>query len=228
MIPIRDEIKTKRIPFVNYTLIAINIIVFLIMVLNPAKIDSIVMGNALIPTDVTQGFKISVLKNFITAMFMHAGWMHLISNMLYLWIFGDNIEDRLGHVGYLLFYLAAGIFASGLHIFFNPTSNVPSLGASGAIAGVLGAYLIFYPQSKVYTFIPFGYFMRLRPLPAIVVLGLWFVMQIFSGVGSMMAQGQGGGVAYWAHIGGFVFGLLIGFLFNERIKEPVPAPPHWN
>lgn len=159
---------------------------------------------------------------------MHAGWMHLISNMLYLWIFGDNIEDRLGHVGYLLFYLAAGIFASGLHIFFNPTSNVPSLGASGAIAGVLGAYLIFYPQSKVYTFIPFGYFMRLRPLPAIVVLGLWFVMQIFSGVGSMMAQGQGGGVAYWAHIGGFVFGLLIGFLFNKRIKEPVPAPPHWN
>lgn len=228
MIPIRDEIKTKRIPFVNYTLIAINIIVFLIMVLNPAKIDSIVMGNALIPTDITQGFKISVLKNFITAMFMHAGWMHLISNMLYLWIFGDNIEDRLGHVGYLLFYLAAGIFASGLHIFFNPTSNVPSLGASGAIAGVLGAYLIFYPQSKVYTFIPFGYFMRLRPLPAIVVLGLWFVMQIFSGVGSMMAQGQGGGVAYWAHIGGFVFGLLIGFLFNKRIKEPVPAPPHWN
>ena len=228
MIPIRDEIKTKRIPFVNYTLIAINIIVFLIMVLNPAKIDSIVMGNALIPTDVTQGFKISVLKNFITAMFMHAGWMHLISNMLYLWIFGDNIEDRLGHVGYLLFYLAAGIFASGLHIFFNPTSNVPSLGASGAIAGVLGAYPIFYPQSKVYTFIPFGYFMRLRPLPAIVVLGLWFVMQIFSGVGSMMAQGQGGGVAYWAHIGGFVFGLLIGFLFNKRIKEPVPAPPHWN
>ncbi|NLA79232.1 MAG: rhomboid family intramembrane serine protease [Chloroflexi bacterium] len=228
MIPIRDEIKTKRIPFVNYTLIAINIIVFLIMVLNPAKIDSIVMGNALIPTDVTQGFKIGVLKNFITAMFMHAGWMHLISNMLYLWIFGDNIEDRLGHVGYLLFYLAAGIFASGLHIFFNPTSNVPSLGASGAIAGVLGAYLIFYPQSKVYTFIPFGYFMRLRPLPAIVVLGLWFVMQIFSGVGSMMAQGRGGGVAYWAHIGGFVFGLLIGFLFNKRIKEPVPAPPHWN
>lgn len=228
MIPIRDEIKTKRIPFVNYTLIAINIIVFLIMVLNPAKIDSIVMGNALIPTDVTQGFKMSVLKNFITAMFMHAGWMHLISNMLYLWIFGDNIEDRLGHVGYLLFYLAAGIFASGLHIFFNPTSNVPSLGASGAIAGVLGAYLIFYPQSKVYTFIPFGYFMRLRPLPAIVVLGLWFVMQIFSGVGSMMAQGCGGGVAYWAHIGGFVFGLLIGFLFNKRIKEPVPAPPHWN
>lgn len=228
MIPIRDEIKTKRIPFVNYTLIAINIIVFLIMVLNPAKIDSIVMGNALIPTDVTQGFKMSVLKNFITAMFMHAGWMHLISNMLYLWIFGDNIEDRLGHVGYLLFYLAAGIFASGLHIFFNPTSNVPSLGASGAIAGVLGAYLIFYPQSKVYTFIPFGYFMRLRPLPAIVVLGLWFVMQIFSGVGSMMAQGRGGGVAYWAHIGGFVFGLLIGFLFNKRIKEPVPAPPHWN
>ena len=228
MIPIRDEIKTKRIPFVNYTLIAINIIVFLIMVLNPAKIDSIVMGNALIPTDVTQGFKMSVLKNFITAMFMHAGWMHLISNMLYLWIFGDNIEDRLGHVGYLLFYLAAGIFASGLHIFFIPPSNVPSLGASGAIAGVLGAYLIFYPQSKVYTFIPFGYFMRLRPLPAIVVLGLWFVMQIFSGVGSMMAQGQGGGVAYWAHIGGFVFGLLIGFLFNKRIKEPVPAPPHWN
>ena len=227
MIPIRDEIKTKRIPYVNYMLIAINIIVFMTMMFNPQKIDSIVLNNALVPVDVTQNFSLRVVKTFFTAMFMHGGWLHLISNMLYLWIFGDNIEDRLGHLGYLLFYLGAGVFASLLHVFFNANSNVPSLGASGAIAGVLGAYLVFYPSSRVYTFIPFGFFMRLRPLPAVLVLGLWFVMQFFSGIGSMVSTARGG-VAYWAHIGGFVFGLLIAFLLKERVKEPVPAPPHWN
>nr|HPL82085.1 rhomboid family intramembrane serine protease [Anaerolineaceae bacterium] len=111
MIPVRDEIKTQRIPYVNYALIAINIIVFMTMVFNPHKIDSIVMQNALIPAEVTQNFSLSVIKNFFTAMFLHAGWLHLISNMLYLWIFGDNIEDRLGHLGYLLFYLGSGVFA---------------------------------------------------------------------------------------------------------------------
>jgi membrane associated rhomboid family serine protease len=227
MIPIRDEIRTKRIPYVNYALIAINIIVFMTMVFNPHKIDAIVMKNALIPAEVTQNFSLGVIKTFFTAMFMHAGWMHLISNMLYLWIFGDNIEDRLGHLGYLLFYLGAGVFASILHVVFNANSVVPSLGASGAIAGVLGAYLVFYPNSRVYTFIPFGFFMRLRPLPAILVLGLWFVTQLFSGLGSMVSTAQGG-VAYWAHIGGFVFGLALGYVLKGRVKEPVPAPPHWN
>ena len=228
MIPVRDEIKTKRVPFVNYALIAINVIVFLFMFFNPAKINQVVMQYALIPSQVTQGFAVGVLKNFISAMFMHAGWMHLLSNMLYLWIFGDNIEDRLGHLGYLLFYIGAGIFASFLHIFFNAHSNIPTLGASGAIAGVLGAYLVFYPQSRVYTFIPFGFFMRLRPLPAILVLGLWFVLQFFSGLGSMLQGGLGGGVAYWAHIGGFVFGVALAFLLKKRVKGPVPAPPQWN
>ena len=227
MIPVRDEIKTQRIPYVNYALIAINIIVFMTMVFNPHKIDSIVMQNALIPAEVTQNFSLSVIKNFFTAMFLHAGWLHLISNMLYLWIFGDNIEDRLGHLGYLLFYLGAGLFASILHVVFNVNSVVPTLGASGAIAGVLGAYLVFYPSSRVYTFIPFGFFMRLRPLPAVLVLGLWFVTQFFSGLGSMVSTAQGG-VAYWAHIGGFVFGLLIALFLKGRVKEPVPAPPHWN
>ena len=227
MIPVRDEIKTQRIPYVNYALIAINIIVFMTMVFNPHKIDSIVMQNALIPAEVTQNFSLSVIKNFFTAMFLHAGWLHLISNMLYLWIFGDNIEDRLGHLGYLLFYLGSGVFASILHVVFNANSVVPSLGASGAIAGVLGAYLVFYPNSRVYTFIPFGFFMRLRPLPSILVLGLWFVTQIFSGLGSLASTAQGG-VAYWAHIGGFVFGLALGYVLKGRVKEPVPAPPHWN
>lgn len=228
MIPIRDEIRAKRVPYVNYILIAINIIVFLLMVFSSNKAtEAIVMNSALIPANLTQGFSIGALKTLITSMFMHAGWMHLISNMLYLWIFGDNIEDRLGHLGYLLFYLGAGVFASVLHIVFNSNSEVPSLGASGAIAGVLGAYLVFYPGSRVYTLIPFGFFMSLRPLPAVLVLGLWFVTQFFSGLGSMVSTAQGG-VAYWAHIGGFVFGLAIGFLLKNRVKEPVPAPPHWN
>jgi len=227
MIPIRDEIRTKRIPYVNYALIAINIIVFMTMFVNPQKAEAIVMEHALIPAEVTQNFSLGVIKNFFTAMFMHAGWLHLVSNMLYLWIFGDNIEDRLGHLGYLLFYLGAGVFASILHVVFNVNSVVPTLGASGAIAGVLGAYLVFYPSSRVYTFIPFGFFMRLRPLPAVLVLGLWFVTQFFSGLGSMVSTAQGG-VAYWAHIGGFVFGLLIALFLKGRVKEPVPAPPHWN
>ena len=227
MIPIRDEIKAKRTPYVNYALIAINVMVFLFMFFNPAKTEQLVMQHALIPSTLTQNFSLGVLKNFISAMFMHAGWMHLLSNMLYLWIFGDNVEDRLGHLGYLLFYLGAGVFASVVHVVFNLQSVIPSLGASGAIAGVLGAYLVFYPQSRVYTFIPFGYFMQLRPLPAVLVLGLWFVLQIFSGLGSVMASGQGGGVAYGAHIGGFVFGLLLGLLLKRKVQEPVPAPPHW-
>lgn len=220
MIPIRDELKTHRTPFVNYALITINVLVFLWMFLNQGRLDEIIYEYALIPARIQ-------IADFFTSMFMHGGWMHLISNMLYLWIFGDNIEDRLGHIGYLIFYLAGGIAAALLQIAIAPNSQIPMVGASGAIAAVLGAYMVMYPNSRVYTFVPFGFFARLRLMPAIFVLGLWFVLQLFSGVGSLAYLDQGG-TAYFAHIGGFIFGLIVGWIFKKRGREPQPAPPKWN
>lgn len=227
MIPIRDEIKTHSTPVVNYLLILINVLVFLWAYVFNANAEAVYSEFALIPNQIKQGLDMGDIRNIIISMFMHAGWVHLLGNMLYLWIFGDNIEDRFGHVGYLLFYLAGGIFAAFAHYLSNTTSIIPTVGASGAIAAVLGAYIVIYPQSRVYTFIPIGFFARLTLVPAAVVLGLWFILQLFSGVGSLGLADQGG-TAYWAHIGGFVFGLLAGYLFKKRGRVPQPAPPTWS
>ena len=227
MIPIRDDLKTHYTPIVNYGLILINVLVFLWMFVNSANLENIFYEYALIPANPQDGVNLRDITAFLTSMFMHGGWMHLIGNMLYLWIFGDNVEDRMGHIVYLLFYLAGGVVAALLQIMVNPGSQIPMVGASGAIAAVLGAYLVLYPNSRVYTFIPIGYFARLRMVPAIVVLGLWFLLQLFSGIGSFSAPDQGG-TAFFAHIGGFIFGLAAGWLFKERGREPVPAPPRWN
>jgi membrane associated rhomboid family serine protease len=227
MIPIRDEIKTHRTPIVNYVLILINVAVFLWTCFFNANPDAVYSEFALFPYKIQQGLDVGDMRDILTSMFLHAGWFHLLGNMLYLWIFGDNIEDRLGHLRYLLFYLAGGVFAAFAHYFTNPYSTIPTVGASGAIAAVLGAYLVIYPQSRIYTFIPIGFFARLTLVPAVVVLTLWFIMQLFSGVGSL-GLGDQGGTAYWAHIGGFVFGLLIGLFFKKRGRKPIPAPPSWN
>lgn len=227
MIPIRDEIKTHRTPIVNYALVVINVLVFLWMFLNSAKLESIYYEYALIPANFLNGIDMGDISDLLTSMFMHGGWMHLIGNMLYLWIFGDNIEDRLGHVGYLLFYLAGGLAAALLQTVISPSSQIPMVGASGAIAAVLGAYLVMYPNSRVYTFIPIGFYARVRLMPAIVVLCLWFLLQLISGVGSLGALDQGG-TAYFAHIGGFVFGMIVGWLFKRRGLDPQPAPPSWS
>jgi len=226
MIPIRDEIKTHRTPIVNYALVVINVLVFLWMFLNSGNLESIYYEYALIPSNFLNGIDLGDVKDIFTSMFMHGGWMHLIGNMLYLWIFGDNIEDRLGHIGYLIFYLAGGIAAALLQTLISPGSQIPMVGASGAIAGVLGAYLVMYPNSRVYTFIPIGFYARVRLVPAVVVLGLWFLLQLISGVGSLGALDQGG-TAYFAHIGGFIFGLIVGWMFKRRGREPQPAPPSW-
>jgi membrane associated rhomboid family serine protease len=148
-------------------------------------------------------------------MFMHAGLAHLGGNMLYLWIFGDNVEDSMGHTRFLLFYLIGGLVASLAHIFTNPGSQIPTVGASGAIAAVLGAYLVLYPNSRVLTIIPFGFFLRLAMIPAVIVLGLWFVLQLFSGVLSMGGPDVGG-VAFWAHVGGFVAGVILAKVFAKK------------
>lgn len=225
MIPIKDEIRSRTFAFVNYALIILNVLVFGLQLMQGANLESFFGRYAMIPSQISSGLDAGDLLRVLTSMFMHGGWMHLIGNMLYLWIFGDNVEDALGHLGYLVFYLLAGFLAAFTHFYFNPQSVIPTVGASGAIAGVLGAYLVFYPSSRVYTFIPIGFFSRLTLVPSFVVLGLWFVLQLFSGFLSIGAADQGG-VAFWAHIGGFVFGLLIGLLFKSKAKA-LPTGRRW-
>jgi len=221
MLPIRDEIRAHRFPFVNYSLIALNIIVFIIELMAGPNLEAALYEIALIPANVTAGFDLGDLKAIFTSMFLHAGLSHLLGNMLYLWIFGDNVEDRLGHFWYLVFYLAGGVVASFAHVALNPNSVIPTVGASGAIAAVLGAYLILFPQVKVLTFVPIGFFLRLTLLPASLLLGFWFVLQLFNGL-LTLGLADMGGTAFWAHIGGFVFGVLIGWLINkEHLGQPV-------
>jgi len=218
MIPIRDEIRTRRTPIVNYLLIAANIAAFVLMWLAGSKQEALVYQFALIPANFTTGLSLGDVADIFTGMFMHAGLAHLGGNMLYLWIFGDNVEDSMGPIKYLAFYLVGGVVASLAHILTNPGSEIPAVGASGAIAAVLGAYLVLYPHSRVATIFPLGYFLRVTMLPASVVLGMWFVLQLFSGVLSLGGPDVGG-VAFWAHIGGFVAGVVMALLFGKRRRE---------
>lgn len=212
MIPIRDQIPTRHVPIVNYLLIALNVLVFIFQWLSGPNQEALIYQFALIPVNIADGLDVGDITDVFTSMFMHAGLLHLGGNMLYLWIFGDNVEDSMGPFKYLVFYLIGGIVASLTHILTNPSSAIPTVGASGAIAAVLGAYLVLYPRSRVLTFIPLGYFMRLTLVPASIVLILWFVLQLFNGVLSLGASDVGG-TAFWAHIGGFVAGLVLAKLF---------------
>ncbi len=225
MIPIRDRVPTHNFPAVNYALIAVNIIVFIFQWLAGANQEAMIYEFALIPANVTAGLDVGDVRDIFTSMFMHGGLLHIAGNMLYLWIFGDNVEDNLGKVKYLLFYLVGGVVASLAHIVSSPNSQIPTVGASGAIAAVLGAYLVLYPSAKVETFIPLGFFMRLAVLPASIVLGLWFVLQLFNGVMTIGAADVGG-VAFWAHIGGFLAGVVMALLFGTRRKAET-APVAW-
>jgi hypothetical protein len=208
MLPLRDDRPSSRIPFVNYTLIAINILVFLWQLSLGERDASLMYQLALIPAQVTTGITPDDFLHLLTSMFMHGGWAHIGGNMLYLWIFGDNVEDAMGHGRYLVFYLLGGVLASAAHILTNLNSVIPTVGASGAIAAVLGAYLVLYPRARVLTLVTLGFFIRLTMIPAAIVLGLWFVLQLFQGVLSLGGPDMGG-VAFWAHIGGFVAGLLL-------------------
>jgi membrane associated rhomboid family serine protease len=156
-----------------------------------------------------------------TSMFLHGGWAHIGGNMLYLWIFGDNVEDRLGHVRYLVFYLLCGAAAALAQVYIHGGSSVPMIGASGAISGVLGAYLVLFPHSRVLTLIPIVFFLQIVEVPAIVLLGVWFLMQLVSGVGSLGARADVGGVAFWAHVAGFVAGLLAVHVFKQPERQTV-------
>jgi len=218
MIPISDQLPTRIKPVVNYLLIGLNILVFIFMWLAGPRQDALVYQFALIPANFVANINIANITDIFTSMFMHGGVAHLVGNMLYLWIFGDNVEDRFGHIGYLVFYLFGGVAASLTHVITNPNSQIPTVGASGAIAAVLGAYLVMYPRSRVATFIPLGFFLRLTMVPASIVLGLWFVMQLFSGFVSLGGPDVGG-VAFWAHIGGFVAGAIVALLLGMKARQ---------
>jgi len=224
MIPLRDLNPTRRVPIVTITLIALNALFFLyeLYLQQLGQLDAAILQLALVPYDVAHGFSAETVLDFLRAMFMHGGWMHLIGNMLYLWIFGDNIEDVLGSLGYVGYYLICGTAASLLQVVVQPNSTIPMLGASGAIAGVLGGYLILFPQARVVTLVPLGWYMRLSELPAIVVLGFWFVLQLLNGLFSF-GVAQMGGVAYFAHIGGFVAGLAMALVVRGRVQERMSA-----
>lgn len=225
MIPIRDENPTHITPFMTYFLILVNILVFFFQWLLGPNNEAFIYQFALIPANVTSLVSPGAIFNIFTSMFMHAGLAHIGGNMLYLWIFGDNVEDRLGSFKYLIFYIVGGFVASATHIFTNPGSQIPTVGASGAIAAVLGAYLVLYPSQKVLTLIPLGFWLRMTMVPASLVLGLWFVLQLFQGVASLGMPDDIGGVAFWAHIGGFVSGVVLGWLFKKPESE-YPAI-HW-
>ena len=205
MLPLGDDNSARRtVPVVTYVFIAINVIVFL---LELSAGDAFIERWSVVPARLLAN-PVGDFITVFTAMFMHGGWMHLLSNMLYLWIFGDNVEDRLGQVKFIIFYLLCGIVATFAQVLVNPDSNIPNLGASGAIAGVLGAYLLMFPRGSVRVLMG----RAIIPMPALIVIGFWALLQVISGVGSIATTAQTadtGGVAYMAHVGGFVAGLIL-------------------
>ncbi|MBI1902765.1 MAG: rhomboid family intramembrane serine protease [Planctomycetia bacterium] len=260
MIPLRDNIPSRTLPVVNYAIIGVCALVFIVQLLEDPEKPSLVERLGMVPARITDPSRrieavqyravrtssgievekvsrpmaqplVPAIFTLVTCVFLHGGWMHFLGNMWFLWIFGDNVEDRFGHWTYLGFYLAWGVAASAAHLAVSPGSEVPTIGASGAIAGVMGAYLILYPKAMVLTLVPLGYFMEMLVLPAALFLGIWFVIQFFQGALSILST-QATGVAWWAHIGGFaagmaVVGLLkaVGFL-SPPVETVRPGTDH--
>jgi membrane associated rhomboid family serine protease len=226
MIPLRDDQPRFSTPYVTYFLIGLNLVIFLFeSALSPDSFKTLLYQLGMIPANMTAYLSgagslglVAVLLPALTSMFLHGSWMHVIGNMWFLWIFGDNIEDHLGHFKYLVFYLVSGLGAAFAQVILNPHSRVPTVGASGAIAGVLGAYFVLYPRARVLIWFPI---MFLFYLPAWVTLGYWFAMQFLSGAATSMAaySDTTGGVAFWAHVGGFVAGIVLIKLLPERPRR---------
>ena len=235
MIPLRDDVPSRTYPVVNVTLIGLNVVAFLWELGLGPRLERVLWQMAVVPALFTGGagsFAIldvvrsaldpGLSSRVFLSMFLHAGFAHVLGNMLYLWIFGDNVEDRMGHGRYLVFYLLCGWLATYAHILSNVGSRLPSIGASGAIAGVLGAYFLLYPRARVVVAWPppLLFFLPLMQLPALVVLGFWFVQQFLLGLFSLGPVGAEGGVAFWAHAGGFVAGFVLVGLFARAQRRP--------
>ena len=215
MIPLYDTIRSRRFPFINWLLILANAAVFWYeLQLGERSLQNFIFTWGLIPAELLSNPQEEWLTVF-TAMFLHGGWFHIISNMWVLYIFGDNIEDRVGSMRYLLFYLLSGIAAACLQVFILPSSSVPMIGASGAIAGVLGAYLVSFPGSRIASIVPIFFIFTIVEIPAILFLIFWFITQVYSGLFAMQGS-SGSGIAWWAHIGGFIFGLIMVSFFRTR------------
>ena len=214
-IPLKDENPTSRFPYVTVFFIVLNVSIFLYQIFSPQGLQYYVFKMGAIPYEITHFTTVSLFPRLsppltlVTSIFIHGSLLHLLGNMLYLWIFGNNIEDFLGHFRFILFYFLSGLGASFTHIIFHSASQVPMIGASGAIAGVLGAYLILYPRARVLTLVFLFFFIRILPIPAFFILGLWFIVQVLN-------VGIGGGIAWFAHIGGFLIGIVLIMIYSRK------------
>jgi hypothetical protein len=220
-IPLKDLNPSRTYPFVNITLILANVVIFLYglgleATMPPGAYQALVLSYSEVPARIPAflaghvGFDVAFFP-LVTSMFLHAGWLHIAGNMLFLWIFGDNVEDFFGHFTYLFFYLVCGIGAGLLHVLFNIHSSIPAVGASGAISGVMGAYILLYPRARILTLV----FIFPIPVPAVIFLGLWYVMQFLSGIDAL-GRRSSGGVAWWAHVGGFLLGMFLTAVARRR------------
>ncbi len=217
MIPLRDTIRARSFPFVTWLLILLNTGVFFFEIsLTPPQLERLIRTWGMVPARLWT--HPGAWFTLLTATFLHGGWMHYLGNMWTLFIFGDNVEDRMGSGRFLLFYLLGGVVANGMQAWAYPHSHVPAIGASGSIAAVLGAYFLFYPHARVITLVPGFFFPWFVELPAVLYLGIWFFTQLYSGLFALAlpAQASAGGIAWWAHVGGFLFGLLLGRVFQRR------------
>ena len=224
MVPLHDDNPVRLTPFISYGLIGLNIFIFLYEIsLSAPQLQSFVETYAVVPNQLTESLQSGAATQIwpqamtlITSQFLHGGFMHLGGNMLFLWVFGNNVEDRLGHLKFLIFYLLCGALAALAQWFFSMQSTVPALGASGAIAGVLGAYILRFPKARILTLVPLGFLITTIRIPAVFFLGFWFLQQALYGVASLQVRSSVdvGGVAYWAHAGGFVFGAILGPLLG--------------
>lgn len=229
MIPLKDMTPRRSVPFATLLLIAINVFVFVHQItLPPSAVDAFIKTYGLIPAKISMALAgrhytmEQALFPLFTCMFLHGGILHILGNMWFLWIFGGNVEDRFGSLPYLAFYLVCGIGSGISQVLFSWGSHIPSIGASGAISGVLGAYIVFFPRSRILTLVPLFIIFFLWRIPAIIFIGLWFAMQFLSGVVSL-GQANVGGVAWWAHVGGFLLGMLIAGITNPSKRERAPS-----
>lgn len=229
MIPLRDKNPTRRTPLVTLALIAVTGAVFAAELAieasgGDAALNEFILAWGAIPARISDaltgsGDAAAAARGAVASLFLHGGWVHLLGNLLFLWIFGNNIEDRLGHARFLAFYLVGGLAATLTQVWIDPTSAVPLIGASGAIAATLGAYIVLYPRARILTLVFFGFFYQLVEVPALLVLGLWFLLQLVDGVASLGAASAQGGVAFFAHIGGFVVGGIVGLFVRTTSRR---------